>query len=156
MGPAHTDGSSYAVRKTLGRMVRHGYTWRAAAYGKLNAALDDIVAYMLFADEIELRDQVQGVSEFTRTFAARGPRDQQGRSLRDFDLRTRLFRYPLSFMIYSELFDSMPAAARDGVYQRLCDVFTGRAESAQFSRLSAADRRAVLEILRATKPHLPE
>ena len=45
--------------------------------------------------------RVEGVSTFTKTFAEPGPRDHQGRSLRDFDMHKRMFRYPLSFMIYS-------------------------------------------------------
>ena len=120
----------------------------------LSNALDEMVKYMLFEDEIVLPEPVRGVSEFTRTFAERGPRDKQGRSLRDFDLRTRMFRYPLSFMIYSEFFDAMPQAAKDGVYRRLYDVLTGG--SAKGDRLSGDERRAILEILRDTKPGLPE
>ena len=98
---------------------------------------------------------VVGVSTFTKTFAARGPRDHQGRSLRDFDLQKRMFRYPLSYMIYSEAFDAMPDQVRERVYRRLYDVLTGRDQSDKFKRLSSDDRRAVLEILRETKPGLP-
>lgn len=122
---------------------------------RLDAAVDEVVAYMLFADEAPLKGPVKGVSTFTRTFSSRGPRDQKGRSLRDFDLRTRLFRYPLSYMIYSEIFDALPPAARDRVYQRLFDVLTARDPGAKFARLSFDDRRAILEILRDTKPDLP-
>jgi len=118
--------------------------------------LESLVTYMLFADEATLHGPVKGVSTFTQTFAARGPRDHQGRSLRDFDLEKRLFRYPLSYMVYSEAFDAMPAQVKDRVYRRLYDVLTGRDQSAKFKRLSAEDRRAVLEILRDTKPGLPE
>jgi len=118
----------------------------------LGAALHELVKYMLFEDEPVLREPVRGASTFTRTFAERGPRDRQGRSLRDFDLRTRMLRYPLSWMIYSEFFDAMPQPAREGVYQRLHRTLTGAAEG----RLSPDDRRAVLEILRDTKPGLPE
>ncbi len=111
---------------------------------------------MLFADEIPLTDPVKGVSPFTQTFAARGPRDKQGRSLRDFDLKTRLFKYPLSFMIYSELFDNMPELARQHVYRRLYDVLSGKDTSPAFARLSSEDRRALIEIVRDTKKNLPD
>ncbi|MGH9662815.1 MAG: hypothetical protein ACRD9L_00150, partial [Bryobacteraceae bacterium] len=63
--------------------------------------------------------------------------------------------YPCSYMIYSEAFDAMPAAAKDRLYKRLWEVFTGRDTSPKFARLSAADRQAILEILRATKKGLP-
>jgi len=75
--------------------------------------------------------------------------------LREFDLQRRLFRYPLSYMIYSEAFEGMPEIVRERVYQRLYDVLSGRDQSEKFKRLSADDRRAVLEILRDTKPNLP-
>jgi uncharacterized protein with ATP-grasp and redox domains len=111
---------------------------------------------MLFADEASLHGRVQGVSTFTQTFPQRGPRDRQGRSLRDFDLQRRLFKYPLSYMIYSEAFDALPPAVRERVYRRLYQVLTGEDQTPKFKRLSAEDRRAVLEILRDTKSNLPD
>jgi hypothetical protein len=76
--------------------------------------------------------------------------------LRDFDLQKRLFKYPLSYMIYSEAFDALPEQVRERVYRRLYDVLSGADQSDRFKRhLSPDDRRAVLEILRETKPGLP-
>lgn len=119
--------------------------------GRMAMIVDQLVDYMLFENEAKMYDPVTGVSTFTKTFAERGPRDKQGRSLRDFDLKTRMFRYPLSFMIYSELFDALPDPARQAVYQRLYDKLTGKVDS----KLSAADRRAIVEIVRDTKSNLP-
>jgi hypothetical protein len=125
------------------------------ADGRDGAAIDELIAYMPFAGEIHLTEPVQGVSTFTESFARRGPRDSRGRSLRDFDLKTRMFRYPLSYMIYSQSFDAMPASARDLIYRRLYGVLSGKNTNPRFARLSHEDRRAVLEILRETKPSLP-
>jgi hypothetical protein len=122
---------------------------------KLEAAVDDMVGYMLFTDEAPMQGPIRGVSTFSTTFPARGPRDKQGRSLRDFDLEKRLFKYPLSYMIYTKAFDSMPDWDRERIYQRLFDVLTGKDKDPKFAKLSADDRRNVLEILRATKPNLP-
>jgi hypothetical protein len=91
---------------------------------------------MLFVDAAPLTQPVTGVSTFTRTFAHRGPRDAQGRSLREFDLQTRLFRYPLSYMIYSDLFDALQPAIRERVYSRLHDVLTGKDPAPRASRQS--------------------
>lgn len=118
----------------------------------LNRAVDEMVDYMLFVHEAPLHDPVKGVSAFTATFPQRGPHDSQGRSLRDFDLQKRLFRYPLSYMIYSDIFENLPGAARNRVYQRLDEVLSGKDQSPKYAHLSAADRRAILEILRDTKP----
>jgi hypothetical protein len=126
-----------------------------AARDRINAEIEEMIGYMLFADEEPLKQPVAGVSTFTKTFAERGPRDGKGRSLRDFDLQKRLFRYPLSYMIYSAAFDGMPDIVRERVYQRLYDVLTGQDKSQGFAGISASDRQAVLEIVRATKPKLP-
>jgi hypothetical protein len=118
----------------------------------LDRAVEQILDYMLFVDEAPLRDPVAGVSTFAATFPKRGPHDRQGRSLRDFDLKRRLFKHPLSFMIYSEAFDTMPLAARERVYRRLYEVLSGEDQSPRFAHLSADDRSAILAILRETKP----
>jgi hypothetical protein len=144
-------------------ITRIGWDTRiAASEGKLDASrekldseIDEMVRYMLFAEAAPIKHPIQGASTFTRTFATRGPRDKQGRSLRDFDLQTRLFKYPLSYMIYSRAFDAMPDWARNRVYQKLYDVLTGKNNDSKFSNLSPEDRRAVLEIVRDTKPNLP-
>ena len=101
----------------------------AATRAKIDAGIEALVTYMLFADEATLYDPVEGVSTFTKTFAARGSHDRQGRSLRDFDLKRRLFKYPLSYMIYSEAFDAMPDTAKDRVYRRLFEVLSGEDKS---------------------------
>src|ERR1700690_232227 len=88
-----------------------------AARDRINPEIEEMVGYMLFVDEEPLKEPVQGVSTFTKTFTERGPKDAKGRSLRDFDLRNRLFRYPLSYLIYSEAFDGMPDVVREQVYR---------------------------------------
>ena len=137
-------------------MIRIGWDSRMGmAEDKLNPEIEEMLKYMLFADEEPLREPVKGVSTFTETFPKRGPRDPKGRSLRDFDLKMRLFKYPLSYMIYSAAFDGMPDKVRDRVYQRLYEILTGKDTSKTFAGLSPETRGAILEILRATKPNLP-
>src|SRR5439155_19144427 len=93
---------------------------------------------------------------FVAEFAARGPKDSQGRSLRDFDLKTRLFKYPCSYLIYSASFDQLPDVVRDYLHRRLFDILSGKDTSKDFAHLSAGDRKAILEILPDTKAGLPE
>jgi hypothetical protein len=112
------------------------------------------VDYMLFVDEAPLTG-VTGSSRFAETFRARGPRDSKGRSLRDFDLTQRLFAHPCSYMIYSEAFDQLPAQAKLAIYGRMWEVLSGAVRAPRYSRLSAADRDRVIEILRDTKNDLP-
>lgn len=117
---------------------------------------DKLLDYMLFVDEAELTDSVEGTSGFASRFAARGPRDRNGRSLRDFDLSRRLFKYPCSYLIYSETFDKLPAPLKDYIYKRLWDILNNRDTSGQFAHLDKTSRQAIREILVDTKEGLPD
>jgi hypothetical protein len=130
--------------------------WRARVGDDVTADIDATVTYMLFADEAPLLDTVTGSSTFMETFPQRGPRDPKGRSLRDFDLKTRIFRYPLSYMIYSDLFDSLSENVRDRVYKRLLEVLTATAPEPKFAKLTPDTRRAIVEIVAATKMNAPQ
>ena len=109
-------------------------------------ALDDLVAYMTYASEVKLPAPIHGNSGFTATFAARGPRDAQGRSLRDFDLKTRLFRYPLSYMLYSSVFDTLKPDIKALLYRKLYDALRADGETGA----------AAIAIAAATRPGLPD
>lgn len=134
-------------------------TLALSAYGHLNYLkniTDSFLNYLLFTEETPLTETVKGVSSFATEFAAAGPRDSRGRSLRQFDLKTRLFKYPCSYLIYTDAFDALPAPVKAQVYQRLFDILTGKDQSAAFEKIPAETRRAILEILRETKPGLPD
>jgi len=94
---------------------------------------------------------VKGTSAFAEEFPKAGPRDAKGRSLRDLDLTDRLFKYPLSYLVYSEAFDALPAATKTYVYERLHAVLDGTDTAPEFAHLTPADRQALSEILSETK-----
>lgn len=115
-----------------------------------------LLKYLLFVDEAALAEPVRGTSGFAERFAEIGPCDKLGRSLRDFDLQRRLFRYPCSYLIYSEAFDALPELLREHVLRQLWEILIQRNTSGTYEHLSLADRQAILEILRETKPNLPD
>jgi hypothetical protein len=117
--------------------------------------INELVDYLLFVDEAPLPGRIRGSSGFSEKFSAGGPRDHLGRSLRQFDLKRRLMRYPCSYMIYTDAFDALPAAVRQAVYRRLWSILSGKETDSRYERLSTADREAVIEILRDTKTDLP-
>ena len=117
---------------------------------RVEEAVDDLVDYLLFVDEPKLTAPIVGSSGFAADFAAAGPRDSKGRSLRDLQLTTRLMKYPLSYLIYSEQFAALPDLVRRGVWRRIDDVLEGRDKRPKFAHVSAADRVAIKEILQAT------
>lgn len=137
----------------LNRITRLG--WESRLGRPIDALVEDLVAYTLFSGEAGLTAPVKGTSGFTEEFAEHAPRDAKGRSLYDFDLTTRMFRYPCSFLIYSEPWDGMPATVKERVYARLGEVLSGADQTVRFRHLTTADRKAILEILQATKKNLP-
>jgi hypothetical protein len=126
---------------------------------RVRATARELVDYLLFIDEAPLPgepDRLRGQSGFADAFAAAGPHDRKGRSLRDLDLGMRLMRYPCSYMIYTDAFDELPAEALDAIYERMWQILSGEERGPRYTRLSRADRQAIVEILRETKPNLPD
>ncbi len=141
-------------------LTRVGWEFRAALaesrdLATLARTVDEAVEYLLFAGEVPLQP-VRGTSGFPEHFSQLGPHDARGRSLRELKLDGRLMRYPLSYLIYSSAFDGLPAEARDAMYRRIWNVLSSAEAGARYAHLSAEDRAAIVEILVATKPGLPD
>jgi hypothetical protein len=140
-------------------ITKTGYAARIAQFANADnkqyeEPAEELLRYLLFTNEAPIGTPIAGNTSFTEDFAARGPFDSKGRSLRQFDLRTRIFKYPCSYLIYSETFDAIPPAAKNYIYRRLLEVLTGKDQSPEFKSLTSEDRRAILEILLETKPEL--
>ncbi|HYE74336.1 MAG TPA: hypothetical protein VEF04_13440 [Blastocatellia bacterium] len=121
----------------------------------IQSICEQLIAYMLFADEAQLIESVKGVSGYAEWFAKQGPFDGQGRSLRQFDLNKRMFQYRCSYLIYTDSFDNLPIEVRAYVYQRLWDILNGKDSSHRFDYLPQKEREAIRDILIATKKGLP-
>ena len=132
-----------------------GLTIEPAFLDVIRDAASELVNYLLFVDEQPLAYPIEGTSGFTEVFSARGPTDSQGRSLHQLDLKRRLLRYRCSYMIYTDAFDALPDLAKDAIYHRMWEVLSGEAIGDRYASLTRADRQAVVEILRETKPDLP-
>jgi hypothetical protein len=148
--------------KTRSRVAREFNAAPAAvaAHDRLNPKTEawmqeltePLVQAMLFTNAAPLTDTVASTSGFDAWFQAQGPRDKAGRSLRELDLRKRLFKYPLSYLVYSPAFDGLPGYVKNYVYARFVAILSGRDTQGTFSKLTAVDRQAAMEILMATKP----
>lgn len=146
--------------RALNLLTRLGWESRAAAH-EGRVALEtpavaelvrETVEYLLFADEAAMPGGLSGRSGFAAWFSARGAKDRAGRTLHALDLTTRLMRYPCSYAIESPAFDALPDDVRGAVWQGLARVLSGAEAGPKFNHLSRADRRAIVEILRDTRP----
>jgi hypothetical protein len=142
-----------AMNKALGEPAD---TLSDSTRRRIDNAAEALVKYLLFADEAPLEAPVKGTSSFMKEFEARGPKDKRGRSLRDYDLTHRMFRYPCSYLIYSAAFDALPGPARERIYRRIWDVVSGKDQTPLYAKLSGADRQGIREILVETKRDLPD
>ena len=130
-----------------------------ATYGHiryLDRQVDAFLRYLLFVEEARFTEPIAGDEEFVRDFTSRAIRDPSGRSLRDFDLNSRLFKYPCSFLIYTDAFDELPSVMKDQIYRGLWKILNGEDTRPHFAKLKPKDRQAVKEILFATKRGLPD
>lgn len=144
-------------QKTLNEMLGRSDDYRSdTTLLRLRSAAEPVVKGLLFVDETPLTDSIRGSSSFVEDFAKKGPRDTQGRSLRDFDLQKRMFKFGCSYMIYSQAFADLPAECKDLVYQLLDEVLQGNDPKGDYTHLTQEDRIAIREILLQTKTDLPE
>ncbi len=155
--------ANFAARQAL-----HYQSTMSAALGKspdsllesvdrrLNQAARELVEALLFSEEATLSEPISGTSGFANRFTAQGPHDNHGRSLKQLDLQTRLFKYPCSYEIYSSQFDALPPELLRRVWEKMHAVLTGADDSEDYAHLIPADRQAILEILLATKENLPD
>ena len=122
---------------------------------RIKSACEPLVESLLCSGEAALIGQIRGTSRFSDQFATQGPRDRLGRSLREFDLERRLFRYPCSYLIYSPSMDALPPEAKAYVWRRLREILSGQDTSKKFAHLTSDDRLAIREILQDTVADLP-
>lgn len=123
---------------------------------RLENAAEDVVDGLVFKEEPPLPAPVKGSSGFAEEFAAKKPMDKSGRSLREFDLKTRIFRRPISYLIYSSSFRTLPPQVRERTLVKLHGLLTAPKLSRDYQSLAASDRKEIVEIIRDTVPDLPE
>ena len=122
---------------------------------RIGSAALRVVDALLMVDEPELPVPLDAETPFARAFSARGRRDSKGRSLRDFDLEDRLWRYPLSYLIDSPGFAGLPSILRERVWRELWLVLQGIREDDRFAHLTRRDRKLIYRILSETEEDLP-
>ncbi len=127
----------------------------AARYAELDEQARSLVRYLLFADEVPLpAGGIAGDAAFKADFLAKR-RAVQGASLRDFDLRTRLFRNRCSYMIYSPEFEGLPARMKQHIYLRLREALSLENPVKDYAYLPAGEKQAIHAILKGTLTDLP-
>jgi len=143
-----------SLQKELGEPVLDEPTGTARRI--IDHCAEDVVDALLFKGEAALPDGgIEGISEFQTAFEKNAPHTADGRSLKDLQLLTRLFKYRCSYMIYSLTFQNLMPALKQTVFARLAEVLRGEAKSKDFDYLSDRERHHILSILAETLPDAP-
>ena len=122
---------------------------------RLNLIATRIVAGLLFKQEARLTNPIQGTSQFQNEFEAKGPFDSQGRSLRQFDLTNRLFKYPCSYLIYSKSFRELPEDLLNAIINQLKLTLNTSEDNDNF-QIPIPQRQTIWNILKETQKELPK
>jgi len=131
-------------------------TPQGSALTVIRSHAEKIVKHLLFCEEYALKDGgVEGTPVFQDAFRKNRRDTADGRSLKDFQLLNRLFKYRCSYMIYSSAFDALPPQLKNEIYAQLDAVLAGRNPSKDFAHLGASERQHIKEILLETKKDLP-
>ncbi len=134
-------------------LIRAGYETRI---GRRSDAEDRLIRYLLFVEEAPLKEPITGSTKFAQEFSARGKKGNKGRSLRTWNLKTRLFQYRLSYLIETPLFDGLPTETRQRIYLKLWDILTAANPENPFDHIPKEERQAILEIVSQIKTDLPK
>lgn len=116
--------------------------------------LDALVRALFFHEAAPLGGRIEGSSGFTQAYQQRGPRDAQGRSLRQLDLAGRLFRHRLSPEVYSPQLAALPPFALDYIQRRIVEVIDGTDTRGIAAGIPEEERAVIRAILLDTHPAL--
>lgn len=148
----------------INRAVEAGYRTRTAIHQNrdgLTAAqekeLDEqaglLTRYLLFADEAALPGGgIEGDPVLVKDFLSKRKPDSGDDSLRDLDLKTRLFKHRCSYMIYETAFAGLPEIMKRRVSGRMSAALDEQRPDPAFAYLEPKEKRAIQSIVRATLP----
>lgn len=143
------------------RIVRLQYESRKLLAANPNAEQDvlqplvqPVLAGLFMSEEAPLADKVEGNSGYREWFEQRGPAASDGKSLRQFDLQSRTFRYRLSYLVYSKAIDALADPVKTLLFRDIAAVLDGDSSLLGGGSLPADERAAIRDILLATKPEV--
>lgn len=119
---------------------------------RVHLAAESLVESLFFVNEAALNGPVSGTSGFASEFVQKGCRDPKGRSLRDFDLKDRLFLHPLSYLVTTKTFEDLPPVARAKAVERITSILNQGSSEEKYVHLTPSRRQTIKEILIATDP----
>jgi len=120
-------------------------SWSESTKRRIHSAIEATVRYLTFADEAPLPASVRGDSTFTQDFESRHP-------LKKLNLNTRLFEYPLSYLIESKAVGALEPVIQQKLQSRLAQVLLHEAGTPDWPHLDPARARQAWRIYSNAHP----
>jgi hypothetical protein len=138
-----------SLQRELGETVRQEPC--GTAERMITLATEDVLDAILFKEEAVLPDGgIEGTQAFVDEFSASAPLSKEGRSLKDFQLLGRLFKYRCSYMVYSVTFQHLIPQLKTPVMKQLKAVMTAHQTPERYAHLSDSERKSIHKILTDT------
>lgn len=143
-----------SLQRELGEKVEKHPTGTARRI--IDHCAEDVVDALLFKDEAVLPEGgIDGDPAFQLVFTKSAPQTKDGRSLKDFQLLNRLFKYRCSYMVYSLTFKNLMPQLKETVLTNLWNVLDGKDAEGRYAHLTASERKNIQKILAETLDGAP-
>jgi len=146
--------SAYKVRQAIFDYQKTSSKENSANISALlKEVTETIVSELLFKEEFPLGGKIVDTSQpgkFVTEFKAKSKTDSRGRSLRDLDLQSRLFKYRCSYMIYSKSFRDSSKILKNSVLNRIKEIMTSESPQLGYEYLEAEEKKTIFDILSGT------
>jgi len=113
--------------------------WTESTRRRITNAIEAAVRYLTFADEAALPEPLQGDSSFSGEFEKQHP-------LKKLNLKTRVFEYPLSYLMLTRAANSFEPVVQDKLRERLRKVLLEEAGHGSYAQLDPARAREAWRI----------
>ena len=147
--------AAYKARQAIYNSEKLGGSNEAELEEAISSITDNLVSHLLMKDETKLSGEVLSLSRdstFIGNFKNTSKNDSEGRSLRDLDLKNRIFKYPCSYMIYSKSFTALPEILRNSIFKQIRGVLSNKIKVGEYDYISDEKKLELLEILGETIP----
>ena len=114
---------------------------------ELLSIAEGLIDSLFMTGQPEFLARINGTSGFSENFMSRGKKDSQGRSFRELDLSKSLFKYPFSYLIYSDAYASLPKKVREIIAQRIKEVLSPEYSGDFYPHISPSSKIIIAEIL---------
>jgi hypothetical protein len=147
--------AAYKARQAIYNSEKSGGSNEDELEEMISNITDNLVSHLLMKDETKLSGEVLSLSRdstFIGNFKKRSKNDSEGRSLRDLELKNRIFKYPCSYMIYSKSFTALPEILRHSIFKQIRGVLSNKIKVGEYDYISDEKKLELLEILGETIP----